>query len=122
MDIRLRGDVDGIAVAEQIRRNWDLPVVFLSAFTDTSTVARAMATEPFGYIVKPVDDRELDIAIKVALYRHDAEQRVKGMERWLGTLLTSIGDAVIATDLSGRVTFMNPVAQRLTGWGLEAAA
>jgi two-component system, cell cycle sensor histidine kinase and response regulator CckA len=122
MDIRLRGDVDGIAVAEQIRRNWDLPVVFLTAFTDTSTVARATATEPFGYIAKPVHDRELDIAIDVALHRHDAEKRVKRMERWLATTLSSIGDAVIATDQNGCVTFMNPVAQRLTGWEFGTAA
>src|SRR5438876_3868829 len=121
MDIRLKGKMDGIAAAAEIDRRFDTPVVFLTAHSDTLTVKRATATEPFGYILKPVDDRELEIAIAVARYRHQAERRVKQMEHWLATTLTSIGDGVIAMDLNGRVTFMNPVAQRLTGWDLETA-
>src|SRR5439155_6066605 len=85
------------------------------------TVQRATAAEPFGYVLKPVDDSELEIAIAVAGYRHQAERRVRQMERWVAATLTSIGDAVILMDLNGRVTFMNAVAQRLAGWDLETA-
>lgn len=121
MDIQLKGPGDGIGAAEEIRRRHNCPVVFLSAFTDSDTIAKATATEPFGYLVKPIDDRELDLAIRVALRRHAAEQRVKGAERWLSTTLTSLGDAVVSTDLDGRVTFMNALAEALTGWELEGA-
>src|SRR5206468_1762523 len=121
MDIRLKGEMDGVTAAAEIDRRFGTPVVFLTAHSDTQTVQRATAAEPFGYVLKPVDDRELEVAIAVARYRHQAERRVKQMEHWLATTLTSIGDGVIAMDLNGRVTFMNPVAQRLTGWDLETA-
>jgi two-component system, cell cycle sensor histidine kinase and response regulator CckA len=121
MDIRLKGKMDGVTAAAEIDRRFDSPVVFLTAHSDAKTVQRATATEPFGYILKPVDDRELEIAIAVARYRHQAERRVKQMERWLATTLTSIGDGVISLDLNGRVTFINAVAQRLTGWDLATA-
>jgi two-component system, cell cycle sensor histidine kinase and response regulator CckA len=121
MDIRLKGEMDGVAAAAEIDRRFDTPVVFLTAHSDTATVQRATGAEPFGYLVKPVDDRELEIAIAVAKYRHQAERRVRRMERWLVATLTSIGDGVICIDLNGGVTFMNTVAQRLTGWDLEAA-
>jgi len=121
MDIRLKGEMDGVTAAAEIDRRFGTPVVFLTAHSDTPTVQRATAAEPFGYILKPVDDRELEIAIAVARYRHQAERRVKKMERWLAATLTSIGDGVISLDLNGRVNFMNSVAQRLTGWDLETA-
>jgi two-component system cell cycle sensor histidine kinase/response regulator CckA len=121
MDIRLKGPMDGVAAAAEIDRRFDTPVVFLTAHSDTQTVQRATGAEPFGYILKPVDDRELEIAIAVAKYRHHSERRVKRMERWLVATLTSIGDGVICMDLNGAVSFINTVAQRLTGWDLEAA-
>ena len=121
MDIRLKGEMDGVTAAAEIDRRFGTPVVFLTAHSDAQTVQRAAAAEPFGYILKPVDDRELEIAIAVARYRHQAERRVKKMERWLAATLTSIGDGVISLDLNGRVNFMNSVAQRLTGWDLETA-
>jgi two-component system, cell cycle sensor histidine kinase and response regulator CckA len=121
MDIRLKGQMDGVAAAAEIDRRFDTPVVFLTAHSDAQTVQRAAGAEPFGYIVKPVDDRELEVAIAVAKYRHQSERRLKRMERWLAATLTSIGDGVLSMDLDGAVTFMNTVAQRLTGWDLDAA-
>ena len=121
MDIRLKGEMDGVTAAAEIDRRFGTPVVFLTAHSDTQTVQRAAAAEPFGYILKPVDDRELEIAIAVATFRHRAEQRVKKIERWLAATLTSIVDGVISMDLNSRVTFMNVAAQRLTGWDLETA-
>jgi PAS domain S-box-containing protein len=119
MDIRIKGDMDGIAVAEEIRKRWAIPVIYLTAFSEESTLQRAKVTEPYGYIIKPFEDREIQSAIEMALYKHQAEKRLRESERRFATTLTSIGDGVIATDAAGRVTFMNPVAQRLTGWSLE---
>lgn len=76
MDIVLPGSLDGIDTATQIRRRWNVPVVYLSASSDDQTLARAQRTEPFGYLVKPYTGHQLRAAIAMALYKHDAERRV----------------------------------------------
>jgi PAS domain S-box-containing protein len=116
MDIRLRGEMDGIAAAEQIHQELQLPVVYLTAYADEDTLRRARVTEPFGYILKPFQERELRTAIEIALYKHRAERRLLESERRYAITLSSIGDAVIASDAAGQVTFMNPVAEAMTGW------
>jgi PAS domain S-box-containing protein len=121
MDIRLKGKLDGIAAAERIRERWGTPVIYLTAFSEDSTLQRAKITEPFGYIIKPFEDREIQAAIEMALYKHQAERSLRESERRYATTLKSIGDGVIATDPAGRVTFMNPVAERLTGWPMGEA-
>ncbi len=116
MDIRLKGKMDGIEAAQQIRERCDIPVIYLTAYADEKTLDRAKVTQPYGYILKPIEERELHSTIEMALYKHEMERRLKENERWLGTILHSIGDAVIATDQKGCVAFMNPVAETLTGW------
>ena len=122
MDISLAGPMDGIAAAEAIRRQYDVPVVYLTAHSDPATLARAKLTGPFGYILKPFEQRDLATQIEMALYRHQADRQLRQQREWLRVTLTSIGDAVIATDAQGRVTFVNPVAESLTGWKAAEAA
>lgn len=121
MDIRLQGALDGIATAEQIRQRHLLPVIYLTAHADSATAARARVSEPFGYILKPFEERELRTIIEMALYKHEAERKLRASERRFATTLRSIGDAVIATDEQGYITYMNPTAEELTGWSLAAA-
>jgi PAS domain S-box-containing protein len=121
MDIRLKGELDGISAARQIQANLDIPVIYLTAMADEQTLQRVKVTEPFGYLLKPFDDQELRITVEIALYRHKLDQKLKGNERWLATTLQSIGEGVITTDTEGRINFMNPRAEALTGW-LQAAA
>jgi PAS domain S-box-containing protein len=121
MDIRLRGRVDGIEAAKQIRQHLHIPVVYLTSHADHQTVNRAKATEPFGYLLKPVHDRELRPAIEMAIYKHRMERKLKESEQWFSTTLRSIGDAVIATDRTGRVIFLNSSAELLTGWKHQQA-
>ncbi|MCL4298907.1 MAG: response regulator [Anaerolineae bacterium] len=116
MDIRLKGKMDGISAARQIQAQLDIPVVYLTAMADEQTLQRAKVTEPFGYLLKPFDEQELRITIEIALYRHKLEQKLKTNERWLATTLQSIGEGVITTDPEGRINFMNPRAEALTGW------
>jgi two-component system cell cycle sensor histidine kinase/response regulator CckA len=116
MDIMLKGEMDGIAAAERIRALADVPVVFLTAFADMQTLRRAQVTDAFGYLLKPFEERELQITIEMALYKHQMESRLRESQQRLATTLRSIGDAVISTDTDGRITFMNPVAEYLTGW------
>ena len=77
---------------------------------------RATQTAPFGYVLKPFREQELLVAIEMAVFRHSMERRLRQSERKFVATLASIGDGVIATDLHGRVTFMNPVAEALTAW------
>jgi len=121
MDIVLKGPMDGMAAAEYIRTHLNIPVVYLTAYTDDHTLQRAKRTEPFGYILKPFEERELQTTIEMALYRHEMERKLKESEQWLATTLKSIGEAVITTDEQGRVSLMNPVAEALTGWKQEQA-
>jgi PAS domain S-box-containing protein len=116
MDIRLKGEIDGIEAARQIQALLDIPVVYLTAHADAATVERAKQTGPFGYVLKPVEERELQTNIEMALYRHKSERRLRESRGWLATTLRSIGDAVIATDPEGCIVLMNPVAEELTGW------
>ena len=122
MDIVLKGKMDGIEAAEQIHSRFGIPVVYLTAYADEKILERAKITEPFGYILKPIDERELRTTIEMALYKHKMEKKVEESERRLSTTLKSIGDGVIATDTQGLVTFMNPVAETLTGWNQKEAA
>ena len=74
MDIRLRGEVDGIQAAMAIRQRADVPIVYLTAYADEETILRAKITSPFGYVVKPINQRELRAAIEIALYKHDTDR------------------------------------------------
>lgn len=121
MDIVLKGEMDGIEAADQIRKRLDIPVIFLTAFGDENTLQRAKATEPFAYLLKPFKEKELHIAIEIALYKHETENKLKRMEQRLATILRSIGDAVIVSDTQGSITFMNSAAEALTGWKQEDA-
>jgi diguanylate cyclase (GGDEF)-like protein/PAS domain S-box-containing protein len=80
MDIHLDGGTDGVAAARELYEKTRIPVVFLTAYADSETLARAQATLPFGYLVKPCGNAELHAAIVVALARHDAEERVERSE------------------------------------------
>jgi PAS domain S-box-containing protein len=121
MDIMLKGKMDGIETARQIRSISTIPIVYLTAYSDKNILERAKITEPFGYILKPFNERELHINIEIALYKHKMERELKESEQWLASLLKNLGEAVIATDKNGVIKFMNPFAEALTGWKREEA-
>ena len=81
MDIMLEGPMDGVEVAGRIHEKNEIPVIFLTAYSDNENLQRAKITEPFGYLIKPYKERELHTNIEVSLYRHRMKQRVKEHER-----------------------------------------
>ena len=121
MDIMLKGDMDGVEAARQIGQVVGAPIIFLTAYSDTHTVGRAAETAPHGFVTKPFQPRELRAAIEVALYKSRVERRLRETERWFSATLNCVADAVIATDREGRVTFLNPIAERLTEWSVADA-
>ncbi|MFO0939317.1 MAG: response regulator [Pirellulales bacterium] len=115
MDIRLKGSVDGITLAETIRSQSSVPVVFLTAHADDSTLQRVKITEPHGYILKPFDERELKIVVEVALYRAMTERRLAENQQFLSTILASIADSVVACDGYGKISYVNMAAEKWLG-------
>ncbi len=77
MDIMLKGDISGIEAAEQIKNRYRIPVIFLTAYADESTLSKAKVTEPYGYIIKPFKEIDLHTSIEMALYKHGKEQEVR---------------------------------------------
>jgi len=122
MDIRLKGEMDGIETARVLRERFSLPVIYLTGEADDATLERAKATEPLGYLLKPIEEKRLYSTIEIALYKHKMERRLRRIERWFATTIKSIGDAVMVTDTQGRITLMNPMAEKLTGWKSADAA
>ncbi len=114
LDIKLKGEFDGITTAEQLRKEYNVPVVFLTAFADRETVKRAIQTSPYGYIVKPVDEIELRTTIEVALHKYDVEKRLRESEEKYRSLYSmfrlmadNVQDMIWAKDMEGRYLFAN---------------
>lgn len=117
MDIMLQGEMDGIEAAEEITRRMLIPVIYLSAFTDKATLQRAKITEPYGYIVKPFNERELQANIEIALYKHQSESKLRMIEEWFGASMRGVSEGVIAmNNASGTISYINQVAEMMTGW------
>ena len=121
MDIRLKGPMDGTQAADEIHRRLGIPVVYLTAHADKETLSRAKLAEPLGYVVKPFQERELQAAIEIALHKSRIDARLRTREERLSATLGAIGEGVITLDGLGRILYMNPSAERWTGWRFEQA-
>ncbi len=121
MDIVLKGELDGIEAATEIKRRMEVPVIYVTAYTDNRTLERAAITDPFAYIVKPFNERELGANIEMALFKHRAEQRARGVERWFTRAIQDTNDAVVAADEKGLITLFNEGAEAITSWKRECA-
>jgi DNA-binding LytR/AlgR family response regulator len=87
MDIMLKGDMSGIEAADQIRQRMNIPVIYLTAYADESTLNKAKVTEPYGYIIKPFKEIDLHTAIEMAIYKHEKETDVKKERDFLYSLV-----------------------------------
>ncbi len=119
MDIHLKGDMDGISATEKISSLYDIPVIYLTAYTDDETLNRAMKTRPHSYLVKPFNERELYSNIEFAIYKHRIKQKTDSDIENFEYALKAIPDAAIIVNLKGNVDFVNPAAESITGWKNE---
>ena len=115
-DIFLEGAMDGIAAAQAIRAQFNIPTVFLTAFAEEETLQRARLAEPFGYIIKPFDERELRTVIRMALYKHQSELRLRDSEARYRAVTHFAYDAIITADNAGRIVGWNRGAERIFGY------
>jgi diguanylate cyclase (GGDEF)-like protein/PAS domain S-box-containing protein len=122
MDIMLKGKMDGIDAASHIWFNLDIPVIYIMSYSDDETLKRAKITEPFGYIIKPFDDRELHIVIETALYKHKLEKELKknqdlilqAKKEWEETF-NIIDEAITIHDKDFNIIRANKAAEKLLG-------
>ncbi len=115
MDIGMDGEYDGITAAEKIRAEVDVPVIFVTSYSDKETLHRAKQIGPFGYVLKPFDERELATTVEMALYRHHAEQKLRASEELYRTVVENTGEGIVFVDLDERFTFVNPAAETIFG-------
>lgn len=116
MDIVMPGKLDGIEAAGIIRRDLDIPVIFLTAWADEELVKRAKDVQPYGYIVKPYNEREIQATIEVALHKISIDRHLKNQERHLRSVINTLDDAVLSFDGDNRIMFANEAAETLFGY------
>lgn len=121
MDIIINGKMDGIQTAAVLRSTYNIPVIYITGLTDKETIGRATLTEPYGYITKPFEDREIFTVIQMALYRHEIESRLRQSEEKYFSTVNSISDAVVTIDSAYCISYMNPSAIAITQWSMKDA-
>ena len=121
MDIRIKGDRDGIQTAEILRQMFGVSVIYLTAHADDATIERAARTAPYGYLLKPIKSADLRSAVEVAAFKLKLDKAIGERERRFSTALDAVSDAVVAVDLAGKVTYLNPAAEALIGASADAA-
>ena len=113
MDIHLAGTMDGIEAAGQILALFDIPVIYLTAYADNELLDRAKVTEPYGYVLKPFNDREIYSVIEMALYKHAINEKVRERDSTIHALVNTTPDAMLLLDNDGNILAANePMAQR----------
>ncbi|MBM9520967.1 PAS domain S-box protein [Desulforhopalus vacuolatus] len=116
MDIILKGAIDGIEAARQIRSLFKIPIVYLTAYTDDNTLEKAKITEPYGYILKPFKNRELNNAIEISLYKNKMEKKLIESEERFKFLAENMADVVWTLDLNFQTTYVSPSIEKVLGF------
>lgn len=115
MDIHLQGRMDGVEASVELMSRWAIPVIFLTAYDDAITIERAKMGQPYGYVTKPFDERDLKIAIIIGLYRSSMERRIRRSEaRYRGLFEDGLA-AMFISDAAGSILEANTAFRQLAG-------
>jgi PAS domain S-box-containing protein len=119
MDVRLAGKMDGVEAARQLRALYDIPIIYLTAYSDDELLQRAQETEPYSYLIKPFKERDLQAAIEMTLYKHEMDRKLRESEELYRLLFEHCGDAIMLESVGGQLLRANPAACRMFGYTEE---
>lgn len=114
MDIMLSGKLTGIDTVQKMKENYDIPVIYLTAYADETTIQNAKLTEPYGYLLKPFDERTLHFSIEMALYKHKTDHKLKESEERYRNLVEN-SPIAIGIHSDGKIVFVNSAGVKLFG-------
>lgn len=118
MDIRIVGSMDGIQTARLLSSLYGTPSIFLTSYSDETTIARAARAMPYGYLTKPFQSGELKATLQVALHKARLDARQNAAHRKIARTMDGMREGVLLLSSEGRILLMNPAAEVLSGWTL----
>ncbi len=116
MNICLAGEVDGVNIVNIIQNNYEIPVLYLTDYSEYRALQKDRLKEPFSYILKPFTKKDLHIAVEVSLYQHQIQKKLLEEKQNLLAIMNSMDCAIVVTDVNSCIQMMNPAAEKLTGW------
>jgi PAS domain S-box-containing protein len=119
MDLHIVGSLDGIQTARLLREAYQIPSVFLTAFSDDATIARAVREMPYGYLTKPFQTRELKATIEVAQHKARLDADLRSSHGKMASTVDGMHEALLTVSLSGNIQVINTAAERLIGYSRE---
>lgn len=120
MDIVLKGEKTGIDASHEIKAQIDLPIIFLTAYTDIGLIDKAKSTEPYAYLVKPFQERPLLASIEMAMHKCQIETRLKESEEFSSSLQNNSPNPILVINPDSTVRYVNPALEKLTGFSSKA--
>lgn len=119
MDIMLPGKIDGVEVSQRLK-HLEIPIVYLTALSETATFERAKSTAPYGYLIKPFDSKELKYTIELAIYKSISEKKIRSVKNEFKLLTDNSNDMIYRMNLAdGSYDYVNPAAEKITGYSLD---
>jgi PAS domain S-box-containing protein len=119
MDIMLPGNIDGVEVSKKLS-HLEIPVVYLTAISESSTFERAKSTAPYGYLIKPFDSKELKYTIELAIHKSNSEKKIRSIKNEFKLLTDNSIDMIYRMNLSdGNFEYVNPAAEKITGYSMD---
>jgi PAS domain S-box len=121
MDIKLEGELSGIETAKKIRQNRDIPIIFLTAYSDDLTIESSAEAEPYSYLIKPFNENDLNAAIKIAIIKHKAARKIKESQMKFETLFKYNPEPTAYLDSKFRIIDINDRFTDVFGYSEENA-
>ncbi|MBK7104877.1 MAG: PAS domain S-box protein [Ignavibacteriae bacterium] len=116
MDINLRGEIDGIDAANQIREKFNIPIIYMTAYADDETLQRAKVSSPYAYIIKPIEVRELHTSLEIALFKSSMEKKLIESEKRFRSLFENATLGLYRSSLSGAILLANNALIKMLGF------